>query len=111
MATVTESRPWGQYTVLKDEDHFKLKHIVVEPGQRLSLQKHEKREEHWVVIKGAGLMTLDAQEYTVAPGSYINIPLGAVHRMHNTGTERIEFVEIQLGSYFGEDDIIRLADA
>ncbi|MCE2930933.1 MAG: phosphomannose isomerase type II C-terminal cupin domain [Vampirovibrionales bacterium] len=106
----SESRPWGTFHVLQDEPHFKLKRILVEPKQRLSLQKHHKREEHWLVTKGQGIVTVDSQEHDVKTGTYIHIPQGAVHRISNPFEEAVEFIEVQLGDYFGEDDIVRLED-
>lgn len=103
-------RPWGEYEVLRDDDHFKSKIIKVLPEQQLSLQSHEKREEHWMVIKGLGEVVLNDQTIKVKPGTYIHIPLKAKHRMRNTGKEPLEFLELQLGSYFGEDDIVRYQD-
>ncbi len=105
-----EERPWGAFFVLQDEPHFKLKRIVVEPKQRLSLQKHHKREEHWLVTKGKGIVTVGEQEHDVKTGTYIHIPKGEVHRISNPFEESVEFIEVQLGEYFGEDDIIRLQD-
>lgn len=105
-----EERPWGRFEVLKDTADFKSKVIRVEPAQKLSLQSHSKREEHWIITKGFGCVTLDDQEIAVQPGSYIKIPLGAKHRIHNNGSVPIEFVEVQMGSYFGEDDIVRYQD-
>ena len=106
----SEKRPWGAFYVLQDEPHFKLKRIVVEPNQRLSLQKHHKREEHWLVTQGQGIVTVGEQDHDVKQGSYIYIPQGAVHRISNPFEESVEFIEVQLGDYFGEDDIIRLQD-
>ncbi len=105
-----EKRPWGTFFVLQDEAHFKLKRIVVEPQQRLSLQKHQLREEHWLVTKGQGVVTIGDQEHEVKTGAYIHIPKGAVHRISNPFEESVEFIEVQLGEYFGEDDIVRLQD-
>jgi mannose-6-phosphate isomerase-like protein (cupin superfamily) len=95
---------------LQDEAHFKLKRIVVEPQQRLSLQKHHKREEHWLVTRGEAIVTVGEQDHSVKPGTYIHIPKGAVHRISNPFETSVEFIEVQLGEYFGEDDIIRLQD-
>ncbi len=105
-----EQRPWGAFYVLQDEPHYKLKRIVVEPKQRLSLQKHHKREEHWLVTQGQGVVTVGQEERTVSQGAYIHIPCGQVHRISNPFEVPVEFIEVQLGEYFGEDDIIRLQD-
>ncbi|MEC9281761.1 MAG: mannose-1-phosphate guanylyltransferase/mannose-6-phosphate isomerase [Bdellovibrionota bacterium] len=105
-----EHRPWGKYTVLQDEPEFKAKRIVVNPGQRLSYQSHEKRSEHWVLIKGSAVVVLDGKEYNLEIGDSIEIPRRAKHRMENKGSKLVEFVEIQTGEYFGEDDIVRYSD-
>jgi mannose-1-phosphate guanylyltransferase/mannose-1-phosphate guanylyltransferase/mannose-6-phosphate isomerase len=105
-----EERPWGQFEILRDSDYFKSKKITVEPGQQLSLQSHAKREEHWIIVKGIGEVVLNDQVIAVKYGSHIHIPLGAKHRMKNTGAVPLEFIEVQMGSYFGEDDIVRYQD-
>ena len=108
--TGTDHRPWGFYTVLADETDYKVKRIVVYPGQRLSLQKHQKRAEHWYVVSGEGIVTLDGQRLNKKGGESVNIPCGPVHRIENPGTVDLSFIEIQTGDYFGEDDIERLED-
>lgn len=105
-----EDRPWGRYEILRESDTFKSKVIHVEPGQQLSYQSHNQREEHWVITKGEGEVVLNEETITVKRGTYINIPLKAKHRMRNTGKEVLEFVEVQLGGYLGEDDIVRYQD-
>lgn len=105
-----DRRPWGEYQVLADEDTFKVKRITVLPGERLSLQLHHRRAEHWFVVHGTGEVTLGERAVGVAPGVAVDVPLGCAHRIHNTGTEPLVFVEVQHGSYFGEDDIVRLSD-
>jgi len=105
-----EARPWGSFTVLKDESHYKLEQIQVKPGQCLSLQKHAHREEHCLMTKGDAEVTLNDDVHRVSAGQYIFIPQGAVHRITNSSNDVVEFIEVQLGSYFGEDDIIRLED-
>lgn len=107
---VYEHRPWGKYEILRDQENFKSKVIHVLPKQQLSLQSHTKREEHWLITKGHGEVVLNDEVIPVKPGTYIKIPLGAKHRMRNPGNEVVEFVEVQMGSYFGEDDIIRYQD-
>lgn len=106
----TWRRPWGQYEVLHDEGDFKTKFITVDPHQRISYQYHHKREEHWLVLSGQGTVTLDEHPISVFPGSHVHIPIGAQHRIENTTAEPLIFFELQLGSYFGEDDIVRLQD-
>jgi len=104
-------RPWGHYDVLYDGDAYKSKRIVVLPLQRLSLQRHRRRAEHWIVTVGSGRVTLDGVPRNVVAGDYVFIPLMAWHRMENTSPDTLlEFVEVQTGSYFGEDDIERAQD-
>ena len=103
-------RPWGYYEVLEDRPLHKVKRIVVHPGQRLSLQMHHRRAEHWLVIGGVGLVTRDDDEILVSSGEAIDIPRGARHRIRNPGDEPCVFIEVQTGDYFGEDDIIRFED-
>jgi mannose-6-phosphate isomerase-like protein (cupin superfamily) len=104
-------RPWGTFTVLDDgEADHKVKRLVVNPGQRLSYQRHSRRAEHWFVVSGEALVTLDGQSITVKPGQAIDVPLGAAHRVENPGSVPLVFIEVQQGDYFGEDDIVRLED-
>ena len=103
-------RPWGYYNVLEEKDTHKLKRIVVYSGQRLSYQSHEKRSETWVFTRGAGILTLDDEDIKVGAGSVIKIPAGVKHRIKNTNEQLLEFIEVQTGTYFGEDDIVRYDD-
>ncbi len=103
-------RPWGSFVVLADEKSYKVKRITVKPGGRLSLQSHRYRCEHWLVAKGQGLVTIDDENKLLAEGEYAFIPIGARHRLENPGEGLLEIIEIQRGSYFGEDDIIRYED-
>jgi mannose-6-phosphate isomerase len=103
-------RPWGSYTVLAEGETFKVKTIEVLPGQRLSYQKHSRRSEHWFVVVGQGVVTLNGDQTEVRPGDAVDVPEGAAHRISNTGPSRLVFVEVQHGDYFGEDDIVRLED-
>ena len=106
----TENRPWGSYTIIKEADDHKVKTITVEPGKRLSYQTHEKRSEYWVIVSGTGTVTIDGiQSMSIAGDAFI-IEQGIAHRIHNTGEEPLVFVEVQLGIYFGEDDIVRIED-
>ena len=109
-STETDHRPWGYYTVLADEPDHKVKRIVVYPGKRLSLQKHQKRSEHWFVLSGQGIVTLDGQRLNKKSGDSVKIPCGSSHRIENTGTVDLNFIEVQTGEYFGEDDIERQED-
>jgi mannose-1-phosphate guanylyltransferase/mannose-1-phosphate guanylyltransferase/mannose-6-phosphate isomerase len=107
---VFEERPWGRFDILRDESGFKSKVIRVNPGAQLSYQSHKQREEHWIITRGEGVVVLDDKDIVVQKGSYVKIPLGAKHRLRNTGKTELEFVEVQLGTYFGEDDITRYQD-
>ena len=104
-------RPWGNYTVLSEDasDH-KVKRIVVHPGKRLSYQRHAKRAEHWFMVAGTAQVTLDGTVTELTPGQAIDIPMGAAHRIANERDDDVVFIEVQHGTYFGEDDIVRLED-
>lgn len=103
-------RPWGTYFVLANEEDHKVKRIVVNPGQRLSLQRHQKRDEHWFIQSGEAVVTLDGVDHNLSEQQYIDIPRTAVHRIANRTDKPMVFIEIQTGDYFGEDDIERLED-
>ena len=104
-------RPWGNYTVLDDDapDH-KVKRLVVHPGKRLSYQRHSKRAEHWFIVAGTATVTLDGRVTTVRAGESIDIPREGAHRVANEGDTDVVLIEVQRGTYFGEDDIVRLDD-
>ena len=103
-------RPWGKYFVLADEPNYKLKRIEVNPGQRLSYQYHHKRQEQWTIIEGNPTIILDDEVIELSYGKSIFIPVGAKHRIMNLTDNPVVLIEVQTGSYFGEDDIIRLED-
>jgi mannose-1-phosphate guanylyltransferase / mannose-6-phosphate isomerase len=103
-------RPWGSYQSVDNGDRHQVKRIVVKPGGRLSLQKHHHRSEHWIVVRGAARVTVNELVKTVHENESIYIPIGAVHRLENPGKILLELIEVQTGSYFGEDDIIRIED-
>ena len=103
-------RPWGSYQVLADEPDHKVKRITVKPGERLSLQRHQCRAEHWFVVSGSGRVTLDAEQIDLNAGEAVDIPYQTKHRIENIGAETRVFVEVQTGDYFGEDDIERFED-
>ena len=105
-----DERPWGSFTVLDVADTYKVKRIEVLPQQRLGYQRHTHRSEHWMVVAGIAKVTLDGREITAAAGGTVDVPAGAAHRIENIGTERLIFIEIQRGTYLGEDDIQRLQD-
>lgn len=106
----TDRRPWGYYTVLADESDHKVKRIVVYPGERLSLQRHRRRAEHWYLLAGEATVTLDGREIPMGKGEALDIPRGSAHRLQNIGPTETVFIEVQTGDYFGEDDIERLSD-
>ncbi len=103
-------RPWGSYQSLDSGERHQVKRIVVKPGGRLSLQKHHHRSEHWIVVHGTARVTIDNVEKSVHENESVYIPIGAVHRLENPGKIPLELIEVQTGSYLGEDDIIRLDD-
>ncbi|TFV80729.1 mannose-1-phosphate guanylyltransferase/mannose-6-phosphate isomerase [Bradyrhizobium frederickii] len=103
-------RPWGSYQSVDNGERHQVKRIVVKPGGRLSLQKHHHRAEHWIVVRGTAQVTVNETVKTVHENESIYIPMGAVHRMENPGKIQLELIEVQTGSYLGEDDIIRIED-
>jgi len=105
-----EERPWGNYEVLQDAPKFKVKRICVNPGKRLSLQMHGKRDELWTIVGGEGFIELDHLKLSVEYGDTVDIRRGQQHRIMNTGTKPLIFIEVQTGDYFGEDDIVRYQD-
>lgn len=105
-----EYRPWGEFYVLEDAITHKVKRIVVKPGGRLSYQYHNHRSEIWTVIDGEATVTLDGEVSTLGPSEVFRVPQGAKHRLENKGSAPLIIIEIQYGTYFGEDDIIRLDD-
>jgi cytidyltransferase-like protein len=105
-----DERPWGKYEVLLDAPDVKVKRITVNPYSRLSYQYHEERREQWTVVSGILTVILDDERVFRSPGESIKIPLGAKHRAWNETHEPVVFIEVQTGTYFGEDDIIRIED-
>jgi glycosyltransferase involved in cell wall biosynthesis len=103
-------RPWGHYENLLERENHKIKELIVKPGERLSLQKHQRRAEHWIVVSGEALVTVAENEILLKPGQSVDVPRDAVHRIMNPGEIPAVLVEVQMGDYFGEDDIIRLED-
>jgi mannose-1-phosphate guanylyltransferase / mannose-6-phosphate isomerase len=103
-------RPWGSYQSVDNGERHQVKRIIVKPGSRLSLQKHHHRSEHWIVVRGAARVTVNELVKTVHENESIYIPNGAIHRLENPGKIPLELIEVQTGSYFGEDDIIRIED-
>jgi len=107
---IQEYRPWGKYEILHEEENCKVKKITVKPGGRLSYQYHHKRSEVWTVVKGEAYMLLDDELSLHTYGETIIIPQGTKHRVENKGQDDLVFIEVQHGSYFGEDDIVRIED-
>jgi mannose-6-phosphate isomerase-like protein (cupin superfamily) len=107
---MTENRPWGYFVNLEEKETHKLKRIVVNPGGKLSYQMHHYRDEVWTIIKGGGIFILDDIVQRVGPGTVCRIPAGRKHRIMNDGDTELEFIEVQTGTYFGEDDIVRYSD-
>ncbi|KAB8179322.1 mannose-1-phosphate guanylyltransferase/mannose-6-phosphate isomerase [Lysobacter maris] len=103
-------RPWGNYDSIDMGERFQVKRIVVKPGAALSLQKHHRRAEHWIVVSGVAEVTCDDRVFDLRENESTYIPLGSVHRLRNNGAEPVELIEVQSGSYLGEDDIVRLED-
>lgn len=107
---LTSHRPWGKFTILEEEERYKIKRIVVDPKQRLSLQMHYHRSEHWVVVKGTAKVTIGEEEKLVHENESIYVPKSGVHRLENPGIVPLELIEVQVGEYVGEDDIVRFED-
>lgn len=105
-----DDRPWGRYEVLEERPGFKVKVLEVKPGARLSLQRHAQRAEHWVVVKGVADVVCGEDELQLRRGEHIHIPLQTNHRLGNSSGEPLAIIEVQLGDYLGEDDIVRLED-
>lgn len=106
----TTYKPWGNYASVVRGERYQVKRIFVKPGQKLSLQRHHHRSEHWIVVRGAARVTIDAHEKIVHENESVYIPIGALHRLENPGQTPLELIEVQTGSYLGEDDIIRIED-
>jgi len=105
-----EHRPWGYFEILSDEEDHKVKRIVVDPGKRLSLQRHTNRAEHWYMLRGEALVTIDRDDQPLKRGESVDIPRETLHRVKNPGKEPVMFIEVQTGDYCGEDDIERVED-
>tara|TARA_R110002096_G_scaffold84244_1_gene194586 strand:- start:30 stop:371 length:342 start_codon:yes stop_codon:yes gene_type:complete len=103
-------RPWGTYEILLDDNNCKVKKIDIKPGENPSYQMHFKREEKWVIVSGSGILKLNDIKTEVQEGDVIEIPIESKHTIINTGKTSLIFIEVQLGTYFGEDDIVRLED-
>ena len=103
-------RPWGRYEVLQESNLHKVKSIYVNPGSRLSYQRHQKRAEHWFIVSGTATVTLNGESFQKVAGETVDVAIGDLHRIANQGSQELVFIEVQTGSYFGEDDIERIED-
>ena len=106
----SEIRPWGKYSIILEDSSYKIKRIEVNANQRLSYQFHNYRAETWVIIQGKGKITIDDVTTDCSKGETFIIPIGSKHRIQNTANIKLVFIEVQTGSYFGEDDIVRIED-
>ena len=104
------TRPWGRYEILQESDAHKVKCIWVYPGKRLSYQRHERRAEHWFIVSGNALVTHNGLETAMTAGDTVDIAVRDLHRIENVGSDDVIFIEVQTGTYFGEDDIERIED-
>jgi len=110
VAIERDDRPWGYFEVVDEGAGFRVKRICVRSGERISYQRHTARSEHWYVVSGSGVVTLDDETHEVGPGDTVDIAAGSWHRIASPGPTDVVFIEIQTGSYFGEDDIERVDD-
>ena len=110
MEHLSRETPWGKWEVLLEAEDCKVKRMIVKPGHRMSYQTHQFRQEVWTVISGYPYVVLDDELFHYGPQDVIRIPQGMKHRIGNDGSEDVVIIEVQMGSYFGEDDIIRLED-
>lgn len=106
----TTVRPWGKFIVLEDLSYTKVKRLVVNPGQRLSLQSHKLRDEHWVIVRGTARVSLDDETRDVGYGEHVYVKRGTKHRIANVADEPVELIEVQVGEAFPEEDIERFQD-
>lgn len=105
-----ESRPWGGYIILLDSEYCKVKKLILNPKKRFSLQYHNKRTETWTIVKGELEIIIGNSKQNYTYGETVSVPIGTKHRIENKGEEPAEIIEVQTGTYFGEDDIVRIED-
>lgn len=110
MSYYKEERPWGSFENIFESDKCKVKKIIIKPNKRPSYQYHLKRSEIWHIIQGNGIVTLEGEDIEIQIGSSVMVPIGSKHRVFNNGETDLIFIEIQSGTYFGEDDIVRVED-
>ena len=106
----TVVRPWGAFQIIRAGNGYQVKIITIEPGQELSLQSHQKRSEHWVVLSGSATVQVGEKTFDLGSGDDADVPVGVKHRISNPGNSRLEILESQFGDYLGEDDIVRYED-
>ena len=109
-SSIKDYRPWGWFEILYTERSYQVKRLVVKPSEYLSLQKHQRRSEHWIVVSGTAMVTIDKTIKKVKTGESVYIPLGVKHRIENQTESNLIIIEVQTGTYLGEDDIIRFED-
>jgi mannose-6-phosphate isomerase len=105
-----EERPWGNYTILHTDENCQIKKLIVNPGKRISLQSHKFRAEHWFIVAGQGIAVVDGKDVEMGPGDSIDVPIGSKHRISCSSAEPLVFIEVQTGSSFVEEDIVRYED-
>jgi len=110
MTNYIEERPWGSFENLLDESYCKVKKLIIKPNQRPSYQYHHKRSEHWVIVSGEAVVTVDGVEKIYGEGESVYVPVLSPHRIENKSETDLIFIEVQTGTYFGEDDIVRVQD-
>ena len=110
MTNITEERPWGSFTILYDGEDCKVKTLIINPDQEISYQFHYKRQEEWTVISGTGTLTLDDEKIKVQPGDHVTILPLQKHTIRSDENTSLKIIEVQTGTYFGEDDIVRITD-
>ena len=110
MAAIRRHRPWGKYDSIDKGEGYQVKRITVKPGAKLSVQKHHQRAEHWIVVSGTAKVTKGDNTFMLSENESTYIPLGTIHSLENPGEDDLQLIEIQSGSYLGEDDIVRYQD-
>ena len=110
LSSKQEERPWGYYVVLEEDKDYKIKKVIVQPGQKLSLQLHYHRSEHWVVVSGFAEVDLNGGQIMLVKGESVFVPIGVKHQLKNPGIIPLEVLEVQIGEYLREDDIVRFPE-
>jgi len=110
LSSKQEERPWGYYVVLEEDKDYKIKKVIIQPGQKLSLQLHYHRSEHWVVVSGFAEVNLNGGQIMLVKGESVFVPIGVKHQLKNPGIIPLEVLEVQIGEYLREDDIVRFPE-